>query len=277
MPPSLPRALLVTATAALLAACGGGSDPKPAVNGFQVQSMMFGKAATFYVGGVHLRNTMVADTGGACTNPSFASSSTPELAVLNCTVERVGEFPLTLRSAEGAVLYQTTLTVPKPQVAMLTDAGNITLELDPAAAPVTVRNFLTYVGNGYYRSTLFHRVIPGFVVQGGGYTTGMVKKPGQLAPITLESNNGLRNVRGSVAMARTSAPDSATSEFFINLVDNTSLDYRSASNPGYAVFGAVTAGLDVVDTIAAKPTGTFNGFNDVPLTDITITLALQVK
>ena len=133
------------------------------------------------------------------------------------------------------------------------------------------------MSKGFYRSTLFHRVIPNFVVQGGGYTTGMVKKTDQSAPIALESNKGLSNVRGSLAMARTNLPNSATSEFYINLVDNLSLDYKNAANPGYAVFGKVVQGLDVVDAIAAEPTGVVGGFSDVPLSEIALSLALQTK
>ncbi len=275
--PSFARPLLLAGLVSLLSACGGGNDFKPVVTAFKVQSAKYGQSATLYIGGQNLRSSMVADLGSGCTSPSFSSSSTPELAVLNCTVAQVGDLALTLRDAGGAPLYQTTFNVPKPEVAMVTDAGNITLELDPAAAPATVRNFLAYVNAGFYRTTIFHRVIPSFVVQGGGFTAGMVQKSGLLAPIALETPNGLKNVRGSVAMARTSAPNSATSQFFINLVDNTSLDYQSAANPGYAVFGTVITGMDVVDAIAAKPTGTVNGFNDVPLTDVAITLALQVK
>jgi peptidyl-prolyl cis-trans isomerase A (cyclophilin A) len=115
------------------------------------------------------------------------------------------------------------------------------------------------------------------VVQGGGYITGLVKKTGQLTPIVLESNKGLLNVRGSLAMARTNVFNSATSEFFVNLVDNTFLDYRNAANPGYAVFGRVVQGMDVMDLIATKPTGVLNGFSDVPLADVLVNLAVQVK
>jgi cyclophilin family peptidyl-prolyl cis-trans isomerase len=114
------------------------------------------------------------------------------------------------------------------------------------------------------------------MVQGGGYTAGLIKKDGQLAPIVLESKNGLSNLRGTIAMARTNEPNTATSEFFINHVDNLFLDY-SATNAGYAVFGKVVQGMDVVDAIAAKSTGVFNGTPDVPLENITITAALQIK
>ena len=269
-------ALVLSGVLGLLSACGG-SGFSPAVTGVQVQTLQYGRVASIYVGGNDLRSTMVADLGSGCTSPSFSSNSSTTLALLTCNVTAVGTLPLTIKSAEGQVLYQTSLTVPKPQVVLANGQSSVTLELDPAAAPVTVNNFLAYVKQGFYKDTLIHRVIKGFVIQGGGYTTGMVKKAGQTAAIALESNNGLSNLRGTVAMARTSDPNSATSEFFINLVDNTSLDYVSASSPGYAVFGKVISGMDVVDGIALQPTGSVNGFSDVPLTDVTVTSVTQIK
>lgn len=259
-----------------LSACGG-SGLEPTVTGVRAVTLQYGRTATVQVGGNDLRSTMQADLGAGCTSPVFASSSTPSLAVLNCTVKTVGDLPLTLRSASGELLYQTTLNVPNPQVQLSTSQGNITLELDPLKAPLSVNNFLSYVRSGFYASTLFHRVIDGFVVQGGGFTSGMALKSGLSAPIALESNNGLLNLRGTVAMARTAAADSATSQFFVNLVDNASLDYKDAANPGYAVFGKVVAGLDVVDAIAKQPTGDVGGYSDVPLTDVTINRATQIR
>lgn len=259
-----------------LSACGG-SGFEPTVTGVRAVTLQYGRTATVQVGGNDLRSTMQADLGPGCTSPVFASSSTPSLAVLNCTVKTVGDLPLTLRSASGELLYQTTLNVPNPQVQLSTSQGNITLELDPLKAPLSVNNFLSYVRSGFYANTLFHRVISGFVVQGGGFTSGMALKSGLSAPIALESNNGLSNLRGTVAMARTAAADSATSQFFVNLVDNISLDYKDAANPGYAVFGKVVAGLDVVDAIAKQPTGDVGGYSDVPLTDVTINRATQIR
>ena len=270
----------VLALSLALAACGGGgtSDIKPQVTAIKVAALQYGRSATIYLGGADLRNTMQVDSGGACTSPSFASTSTPDMAVLNCKVAQVGDFVLSIKSAQGDAVYSTTLTVPKPQVLLSTGSNSIILELDPANAPVTVNNFLGYVSSGYYTKTLFHRVIAGFVVQAGGYTAGLVKKAGQGAPIVLETKkDGPSNLRGTVAMARTSEPNSATSEFFVNLVDNKFLDFQSAASPGYAVFGKVTQGLDVIDGIATQTTGSLNGFSDVPLTDITITTALQIQ
>jgi len=261
----------------MLCSCGGRDGFPPTVTGVKVQSAQYGRAATIYLGGKDLRSNLLIDTSGACTNPTFASNSNTDTLVLNCVVAKTGDFSLVVQTAEGAAIYSTTLNIPLPQVALITAKGSITVELDPTLAPNSTNNFLSYVNKGFYRDTLFHRVIPNFVVQGGGYTAGMVKKAEQSAPIELESNKGLSNVRGSLAMARTNLPNSATSEFYINLVNNVSLDYRNAANPGYAVFGKVVQGMDVVDAIAAEPTGVVGGFSDVPLADIALSLALQSK
>ena len=264
------------ALALLIAGCGGGTGFQPTITGVKPETLQYGKSATIYLGGKDLRSNMVVETNGACINPSFASSSTTDMLVLNCTVKVVGNFTLTIKNEAGVVVNTTPLTVDKPQVRILTSLGNFVLELDPAAAPITVNNFLSYVNNGFYQNTLFHRVISGFMIQGGGYTAGLVKKDGLKDPIVLESNNGLTNLRGTVAMARTDVANSATSEFFINHVDNSFLNY-STTNPGYAVFGKVIQGMDVVDAIASKATSVTNGFSDVPKEDITITAALQIK
>ena len=263
--------------ASLLSACGGSNGFPPVVTGVKVQSAQYGKMATIYLGGKDLRSNLLIDTSGACTNPTFASNSNTDTLVLNCVVAKTGDFSLVVQTAEGAAIYSTTINISLPQVALITAKGSITVELDPTLAPISSNNFLSYVNKGFYRSTLFHRVIPNFVIQGGGYTAGMVKHTGQSASIELESNKGLSNVRGSLAMARTNLPNSATSEFYINLVDNLSLDYKNAANPGYAVFGKVVQGMDVADAIAAEPTGVIAGFSDVPLVDIALSLALQTK
>ena len=273
------KKILITGLVTLLSACGGGdsgADLGPVITGLQAQTLRYGQTAVIDIAGNYMRNDMIAVTPN-CTSPSFSAASTTSHAVLNCKVTATGALPITLKSASGSVLYSTTLTVLAPQVTLITSKGSILLELNPDKVPTTVNNFLSYVSSGYYASTLFHRVIAGFVIQAGGYTTGMVKKTGQLAPIALESNKGLLNVRGTVAMARTSVPDSATSEFFVNLADNPSLNYASATSPGYAVFGTVVKGLDTVDAIAALPTTTVNGATDVPSTDVVITFAFQTQ
>jgi cyclophilin family peptidyl-prolyl cis-trans isomerase len=263
--------------AVLLSGCGGSSSFPPVITGVKVQSLKYGAAATIYLGGKDLRSNLLIDTSGACTNPTFSSNSNSDALVLNCVVSRTGDFSLVVQTAEGMAIYSTTVNIQLPQVALITAKGSITVELDPTLAPISTNNFLSYVNKGFYRDTLFHRVIPNFVVQGGGYTTGLVKKTEQSAPIELESNKGLSNVRGSLAMARTNLPNSATSEFYINLANNLSLDYKNAANPGYAVFGKVIQGMDVFDAMVAVSTGVVGGFSDVPLADITLSLALQSK
>lgn len=149
-----------------------------------------------------------------------------------------------------------------------TERGTIHAELDRDNAPATVANFLEYARDGFYSGTIFHRVIPGFMIQGGGLTAGLERKRTR-GPVRNESTNGLSNARGTLAMARTSEPDSATSQFFINLVDNERLDGHSGQ-PGYTVFGRVTAGMDVVDAIAAVDTTRRGGYSDVPRETIAI-------
>ncbi len=149
-----------------------------------------------------------------------------------------------------------------------TSMGVIEIEMDRENAPITVENFVKYASNGFFDGTVFHRVIPGFVVQGGGHLPDCTQKQTR-APIKLEADNGLRNDRGTISMARTNDPNSATSQFFLNLVDNGNLN-RSPGNDGYAVFGKITTGMDVVDRIASVRTGGRGMNRDWPVEDITI-------
>lgn len=175
------------------------------------------------------------------------------------------------------------LTLAAAQVALAqnvkisTSLGDIMVQLDAAKAPKTVDNFLQYVKAGHYNGTVFHRVIDGFMIQGGGMTPDMKEKPTR-APIPLESRNGLSNVRGSIAMARTSVPDSATAQFFINVKDNAFLDAaRSPDGNGYAVFGKVVQGMDVVDKIRKVETGQKGPYGDVPVQPVIIKTATIEK
>jgi cyclophilin family peptidyl-prolyl cis-trans isomerase len=155
-----------------------------------------------------------------------------------------------------------------PKVLMQTSLGNITLELNAEKAPGSVANFLQYVDDGYYDGTVFHRVIDGFMIQGGGFTADIERKPGSRDPIQNEADNGLKNLRGTLAMARTNQPHSATAQFFVNLVDNGFLDFREKNRRGwgYTVFGKVTDGMDVLDKIAKlSTTARPNGMRDVPI------------
>jgi peptidyl-prolyl cis-trans isomerase B (cyclophilin B) len=166
----------------------------------------------------------------------------------------------------------------KPRVQLETNYGIIILELDPKSAPKTVENFLYYANNGFYVNTVFHRVIKGFMIQGGGLTADMEKKPTQ-SQIRNEADNGLKNKRGTVAMARTLNPHSASSQFFINTADNAFLDYKgkTANGWGYCVFGRVVEGMDVVDTIEGVTTTMRAGHKDVPTSPVTIKQAMVEK
>jgi len=166
-------------------------------------------------------------------------------------------------------------TADNPIVLLETTMGPIKIELDMQNAPNSSENFLAYVDDGYFVGTTFHRIIPSFMVQGGGITEDMLDKPSKHAPIKNEANNGLKNDRGTLAMARTGDPHSATSQFFINLVDNAFLNFTSESQQGwgYAVFGKVVDGMDVVDAMAKVATGNKGGHQNVPLEPITINAA----
>lgn len=188
-------------------------------------------------------------------NAAFAADPTGTPATK--TVEKPVEKPAQNQAAPA-----------NPIVVMKTSEGDITLVLNAAKAPVTVDNFLKYVDDGFYNGTIFHRVIPNFMIQGGGFDADMVEKA-TLDPIVNESRNRLHNTRGTIAMARTNNPDSATSQFFINQRSNLQLDW-APGRPGYTVFGEVISGIDIVDFIATAPTGMQGRFNDVPLKAIVI-------
>ncbi len=165
----------------------------------------------------------------------------------------------------------TTFAINAKDVTLHTNYGDIKIALDEKNAPVSVQNFLAYAQDGFYNNTVFHRVIDGFMIQGGGFESGMQQKKTK-APIKNEANNGLKNNRGTVAMARTSNPHSATAQFYINLQDNDFLNYSAPTNQGwgYAVFGKVIAGMEVVDKIAKVKTGSVGFHRDVPVDDVVI-------
>jgi len=190
-----------------------------------------------------------------------------------------------LLSRRAALIAATTLAIAgttvtswaqtAPRVKLSTTAGDIVVELNPEKAPKTVENFLQYVNDKHYDGTIFHRVIDGFMIQGGGFTPELRQKQTR-APIPLEAKNGLKNDKYTIAMARTSDPNSATSQFFINVKDNANLNAPSPDVHGYAVFGTVVSGTEVVDKIRAARTGNKGGMQDVPLETITIQSATVV-
>ena len=170
----------------------------------------------------------------------------------------------------------SALAADAPRVKFATTAGDFVVEVNPDKAPKTVENFLQYVKDKHYDGTIFHRVIDNFMVQGGGFASDMQQKATR-APIPLEAGNGLKNEVGTIAMARTSDPASATAQFFINVRDNTMLDAPSPDGHGYAVFGKVVSGMDVINKMKGLPTGTKGGYRDVPVTPIVINSATLVK
>lgn len=184
---------------------------------------------------------------------------------------------LALLILTGMVFSMTNNVTENPKVIMQTSMGAMTIELFADKAPISVDNFLKYADQGFYNDTVFHRVIPGFMVQGGGFTPSMDQKE-TMAPIKNEADNGLGNKRGTLAMARTAVVDSATAQFFINLVDNKFLDFQDKSTRGYGycVFGAVVEGMDVADKIAKVETGNFAYYQDVPKETVLITSVTRV-
>jgi peptidyl-prolyl cis-trans isomerase B (cyclophilin B) len=168
------------------------------------------------------------------------------------------------------LFHRGDFTMPATRVQMETSQGSVTIELDGDKAPITVANFLAYVDEGFYDGTVFHRIIPGFMIQGGGFEPGMKQKSTK-ATIKNESTNGLPNKRGTLAMARTNEPNSASSQFFINLKDNSFLDRAQAQDGvGYCVFGKVVEGMEVVDKIKDAPTGRRGHHENVPVQDVLI-------
>ena len=253
----------------LLASCGGieqttlGSGP-----------LKYGQLAQFDVNGPNLDKgiTLVAPK---CSGIVAIAGGTASQQSYNCTPSATGTITVAVVGG-NVVLRQAEFNIPVPQVTLKTSMGDIALDLDPTAAPLSVNNFLQYVNTGFYTNLLFHRVLTNSIIQSGGFDATLTQ-PATKAPIALESSNGLTNLRGTLAMARTSVSDSGTSQFYINVVDNPAFDYVSAAQPGYAVFGKVATGLPVVDAIGAVPTGVRNGMNDVPLTDVVILSATQTR
>jgi len=269
------RHLIALFCCTVLTACVGDGNTAPTVTDIQAKSLNYGARAEFDFLGSYLDKGLSASIPN-CTGqtPAFIS---PVHQVLTCTITAVGDLTIEVKGGSGAVIYSKTFTVPAPRTALVTSMGNIIVELDPTAAPLSVNNFLRYVQSGFYTNTLIHRVIPGYVIQGGAFGPGLTIKPGALGPITLESNNGLSNQRGTIGMARNADPNSASSQFYFNVADNLFLDYKDSSNPGYAVFGKIVEGLEAMDAIGAVPTAPQNGVPDFPIIEVLVKFALRTQ
>jgi cyclophilin family peptidyl-prolyl cis-trans isomerase len=276
-------ALSAGVVALTLAACGGGSSGTPTVTNLVANNVAYARTMTVSVNGAGLTDSDLNLTidAGRCTGVARSTAVSDAQASFTCRVDSIGRITAVVRLGSSDELARVSVEVPAPQVSFtITDgarSGNFTVELDPVAAPITVRNFMDYVVAGFYTQTIIHRVLPGRIIQGGGYNVERVFKPPLAAPITLESLNGLKNLRGTIAMARTDLPDTATSQYYINAVDNPAFD-ADGPGTGYAVFGRVISGLDVVDIASRVPVVTLsNEFSSIPATQITVTAVVQIR
>lgn len=276
-------ALLVTVLSLITAGCGG-SDRSVTVTTLSASNVRYNGTMTVTVSGAGLTSPdLTMEVDGPCSSITRVPGAADFQTQFTCKVDGVGELIPKVRLPSGGVAASLRVMVPTPQVTIATrrdgTTSSIVVDLDPTAAPVSVKNFLAYASAGLYRNTIFHRVIKGRLIQGGGFTTGPTAVTGLGAPIALESNNGLKNLRGTIAMARTSVFDSATSQFYLNLIDNPEFDYVDVEHPGYAVFGTVSSGLDVIDgigNVALNPAPP-SGFPNLPAADVVITSVSQTR
>jgi len=269
--------ILITLLSLLLVACsGGGQDPSPVVSEVQVDQLRYGQTSTFKLLGVNLKQDFQVSIT-QCMNLQVLPGGTDLEQHVSCRPNKVGTLEVTPKTMQGVAMLVQAFEIPNPQVKMSTNFGDLWIELNPNAAPVTVDNFLKYVNANFYNATVFHRLIPQFVIQGGWLNSEMFEKPGASGSIVLESNSGLKNTRGSIAMARGSNPNSATTQFYFNLVDNPKLDYQNEGSPGYAVFGKIVNGLGVLDIMTQISTASLYGLDNVPTSNIRINSAVQIQ
>ncbi|MBK8530128.1 MAG: peptidylprolyl isomerase [Rubrivivax sp.] len=275
------RALAALATTLLLASCGGGGGgDSSSVVSMSASNARFGNTTVITVNGKSLLSSPITVTiEGPCDNLARAGTGSEDTQQFTCSMNGIGSLRAQALQDGGGVLGTLSFDVPTPQVSITTGQGSFVLELDPVAAPITVKNFLAYVNASFYRNVIFHRVIAGLVIQSGAYNAGPTLKPATFPAIKLESANGLKNLRGTITAARGDAADSATAGFWINLADNPQFDRVDDSNPGYAVFGRVISGIDKVDAIGAVPIrpDLLTGLGAVPVTDVIITAISQQR
>jgi peptidyl-prolyl cis-trans isomerase A (cyclophilin A) len=263
------RTAFIVLAALVITSCGGSALTTTII---KAEGLRFGTLGTFTVEGPNL-DKGITFLAPKCLGVKELEGSTPTVKTYTCTPNVAGTMPVIIIGGQ-TVLHTTNFEIPTPQVKVSTTLGDMLIDLDPKAAPISVTNFLNYVNQDFYTNLIFHRVVPGFVIQAGGFNADLVAPPTD-ASIKLEVNNGLSNIRGSVAMARMTELNSGTTQFYINLVDNATLD---TVNGGYAVFGSVRAGLAAVDAIGAVPTTTAaNGMADVPVTPVVINSIVQTQ
>lgn len=266
----------------LLSACGGGSSGSVQVTTLSAGSLNYSRVGVVTVNGSGLDDPNLQMTvEGPCGAVVRAPNPTDSQTQFGCQLLGVGAFVATVRKGNGDEIGRVKYDVLNPQVVMSVTQGSrtgtMTIELDPRAAPITALNFMRYVGAGFYNTTVIHRVVAGTLAQGGGYTTGPVNKDPTYGPIVLE-NTGLSNLRGTIAMARSSLPDSATSQFYLNIKDNLDFDRVDDTRPGYAVFGHVIEGLDVLDEIGKVNTTFLNAaLQNYPVPEVVVNSITQVR
>jgi peptidyl-prolyl cis-trans isomerase A (cyclophilin A) len=272
--------LLAAALTLTLTACGGGGGDKSAVTNMSAGNARYGNTATITISGRNLLQAAVTiEVDGPCVSPTRSGAGSDDTQQFTCGINGVG--PLTVRAldADGGTLARLSLEVPLPQVTVTTSQGSFVLELDPVSAPLAVQNFLGYLNAGFYRTTIIHRALADNLIQGGAYATGTVFKAPTAEAVNLTPNNGLKNLRGSIAAVTDLLPNSMRAQWFINLRDNPANDYVDANNPGNVVFGKVISGLDTIDKIGALPTrpDLAAQLTHVPVPEVVITATTQTR
>ena len=262
----------------VLAGCGGSSSaPDLAVSDIAVNQLKYGQVSQFTLTGNFPDNEINVSTKN-CKGLALVAGGTPTSKSVTCTIGAagIGVVILEAKLADGTVLKSVSFDVPNPQVSLVTNLGSMVVELNPTATPITTDNFLQYVNSKFYDNTIIHRIVTTgiFVAQGGWLSPTPAVQPGQKAAIALEVNKGLSNLNGTIAMARSAELNSATSQFYFNLADNVGLD---TAGGGYAVFGKVVSGAEVLDAMASVKTTTAFGLADFPASNVIVLSATQTK
>jgi len=264
--------------ALVLSGCGGGSSTSSlAVSDIQVSQLKYGQLSQFTLTGNFSDNEINVSTKN-CKGLALVAGGTTTSKSVTCTISSAGTGVVILEAklADGTVLKSVSFDVPNPQVSLITNLGSMVVELNPTATPLSTDNFLQYVNSKFYDNTIIHRIVTTgiFVAQGGWLSPAPAVQSGEKAAIALEVNKGLSNLKGTIAMARSAELNSATSQFYFNLADNVALD---TAGGGYAVFGKVVSGAEVLDAMASVKTTTAFGLADFPASNVIVLSATQIK